>query len=95
MGLVMLNVNNQTTFNLPQMQLIYAATQHVCRAAALGPRFPRPRAGVTGADPRAPCAPRRGGTPLYRGCVAHNLSYNIGIVKSLLDFFIQLDYTVE
>jgi hypothetical protein len=41
MGLVMLNVNKQTTFNLPQMQLIYAATQHVRRAAALGPRFPR------------------------------------------------------
>jgi len=45
MGLVMLNVNNQTTFNLPQMQLIYAATQHVRRAAALGPRFPRPARG--------------------------------------------------
>jgi hypothetical protein len=42
MGLVMLNVNNQTTFNLPQMQLIYAAAQHVRRAAALAPRFPRP-----------------------------------------------------
>jgi len=41
MGLVMLNVNNQTTINLPQMQLIYAAAQHVSRAAALGPRFPR------------------------------------------------------
>jgi hypothetical protein len=42
MGLVVLNVNNQTTFNLPQMQLIYAAAQHVRRAAALAPRFPRP-----------------------------------------------------
>jgi len=27
------------------MQLIYAAAQHVRRAAALGPRFPRPARG--------------------------------------------------
>jgi len=67
MGLVMLNVNNQTTFNLPQMQLIYAAAQQVCRAAALAPRFPRPRAGVTGADPRAPCAPAEGAPPYIEG----------------------------
>jgi len=67
MGLVMLNVNNQTTFNLPQMQLIYAAAQHVRRAAALGPRFPRRGAGVTGADPRAPCAPAEGAPPYIEG----------------------------
>jgi hypothetical protein len=45
MGLVMLNVNNQTTINLPQMQLIYAATQQVRRTAARAPRFPRPARG--------------------------------------------------
>ena len=72
MGLVMLNVNNQTTFNLPQMQLIYAAPQHVRRTAARGPRFPRPalpapRAGVTGADLRAPCAPVEGAPPYIEG----------------------------
>lgn len=67
MGLVLLNVNNQSTINLPQMQLIYAAPQHVRRTAALGPRFPRPRAGVTGADPRAPCAPAEGAPPYIEG----------------------------
>ena len=67
MGLVMLNVNNQTTFNLPQMQLIYAAAQQVRRAAALAPRFPRPARGVTGADTRAPCGPAKGAPPYIEG----------------------------
>jgi hypothetical protein len=67
MGLVMLNVNNQTTFNLPQMQLIYAAPQHVRRTAAARPALPAPRAGVTGADLRAPCAPVEGAPPYIEG----------------------------
>ena len=42
-----------------------------------------PAIGVTGPDPARYRARPQGGPPIYSGCVALLLSYNIGFVKSL------------